>query len=102
MMRRKRGHDVLPFQFSADEILGAVELDPTVVIDLANSRHVTLGDGKSQMTAGVDVELEREAVGEMAEGQPETLAKDSGEPGSVFGQREASACKCQGLFLPLR
>jgi hypothetical protein len=27
VMRRERGHDVLPFQFSANEIFGAVELD---------------------------------------------------------------------------
>jgi hypothetical protein len=91
MMRRERGHDVLPFQFSADEVIGAVKLDPAVAIDLTNPRHMTLGDGKCEMTAGIHVGLERELVREMAEGRPETFAKDSGEPGSVFGQREASA-----------
>jgi len=91
VMDRERGHDVLPFQFSADEIFGAIELDPTVAIDLPNPRDMALGDGKRPMAVGIDVGLERKAVGQMAEGRPKTFAKDSGEPGSVLGQGEASA-----------
>jgi len=91
MMRGERGHDVLPFQFSADEILGAVELDRAVAVDLADERHTALGDGKSQMTAGIDVGIEREAVRKMAEGRPGPIAKDSGESGPVVGEGEASA-----------
>src|SRR4030043_1846966 len=62
VMRRERGHDVLPFQFSADEIFGAVELDTAVAIDLADERHMAPSDGKSQMTAGIGAGLEREDV----------------------------------------
>ena len=91
VMRGERGHDVLPFQFSADEVFGAVELDTTVTVDLADERHMALGDRKSQMTAGIDVGIEREAVREMAEGRPGPIAKDSGEPGPMVGESEASA-----------
>jgi hypothetical protein len=91
VMRGERGHDVLPFQFSADEILGAVELDTAVAVDLADERHTAPSDGKSQMTAGIDVGIEREAVRKMAEGRPGPIAEDSGEPGPVVGQGEASA-----------
>jgi len=91
VMRRERGHDVLPFQFSADEISGAVELDTAVAVDLADERHTALSDGKNQMTAGIDVGLEREAVRKMAEGRPGPIAKDSRELGPVLGQGKASA-----------
>ena len=91
MMRRERGHNVLPFQFSADEVLGTIKLDSTMAIDFANPRHMTLGDWKSQMTAGIDVGLEKEAVREMPEGRPSPLAKDSGEPGPMLNRSEASA-----------
>ena len=91
VMRGERGHDVLPFQFPADEVFCAVELDTAVTVDLAGERDATLGDGKNQVTAGIDVRIEREAVREMAEGRPGPIAKDSGEPGPVVGQGEASA-----------
>lgn len=91
MMRRERGHDILPFQFSADEVFGTIKLDSTLAIDFANPRHMTLGDGKSQMTADVDIGLEREAVWEMLEGRPGPLAEDSGEPGPMLNHRKASA-----------
>ena len=55
VMRGERGHDVLPFQFPADEVFGAVELDTAVTVDLADERDATLGDGKNQVTAGIDV-----------------------------------------------
>jgi len=91
VMRGERGRDVLPFQFSADEIFGAVELDAAVTVDLAGERHTALSDGKNQVTAGIDVGIERESVRERAEGRPDPIAKDSREPGPVVGEGEASA-----------
>jgi len=91
VMRGERSHDVLPFQFPADEVFGAVELDTAVAVNLADERHTALGDGKSQVPAGIDVGLEREAVRKMAESWPGPIAKDSGEPGPVLGQGKASA-----------
>ena len=91
VMRGERSHDVLSFQFSADKIFGTVELDRAVAVDLADERQMALGDGKSQMTAGIDVGLKREAVREMAEGRPGPIAQDSGKPGPVVGEGEASA-----------
>ena len=90
VMRGKRGHDVLPFQFPADEVFCAVELDTAVTVDLADERNAALGNRKNQVTAGIDVRIEREAVREMAEGRPGPIAKNAGEPGSVIGQGEAS------------
>ena len=91
VMRGERGHDVLLFQFSADEVFCAVELDRAVTVDLADERDATLGDWKNQVPAGIDVRIEREAVREMAEGRPGPIAKNSGEPGPMVGQGEASA-----------
>lgn len=90
VMRGERGDDVLPFQFPADEVFCAVELDTAVTVDLADKRDAALGNRKSQVTAGIDVMIEREAGREMAEGRPEPIAKNAGEPGSVIGQGEAS------------
>jgi len=90
MMRRERGHNILPFQFPADEVFGAVELDTAVTVDLTDERQTVLGDRKSQVTAGIDVMVEREVVREMAECWPEPIAKNAGEPRSVIGQGEAS------------
>ena len=91
VMRGERGHDVLPFQFPADEVFGPVELDTAVTVDLANPRDQTFCNRQGQMTPGVKVWIEREAVREMAEGRPGPIAKNSGEPGPVVGQGEASA-----------
>ena len=44
VMRGKRGHDVLPFQFPTDEVFGAVEFDATVGVHLADERNPALGD----------------------------------------------------------
>ena len=90
VVRRERGHDILPFQFPADEVFGAVELDATMGVHLADKRDAALGDGESQVTAGIDVMIEREAVREMLEGRPEPIAKNAGETGSMIGQGEAS------------
>jgi hypothetical protein len=91
VMGRERGHNVLPFQLSADEIGSAVELDRAVTVDLADERHSALGDGKSEATVGIHVGFEREAVREMAENRPGLVAEDSGKPGSMVGEVEASA-----------
>lgn len=91
VMCRERGHDVLAFQLPADEVCGSVELDAAVAVDLADERHAPLGDGKRQMAAGIKVGVEREVVRQMPEGRPEPVAEGSGEPGFVFGDREASA-----------
>ena len=66
MMRRECGHDVLTFQFAADEILGPVELDATMGIHFADERHPALGDRNRLVTTGIDIGIEREAVREMA------------------------------------
>jgi hypothetical protein len=91
VMRGERGHDVLSFQFAADEIFGAVELDPATAVDLADKRDAALGDGKNQVTVGIDIMIEREAVGEMAEGRPEPIAENPWEARAVVGEVEASA-----------
>jgi len=91
VMCRERSRDVLPFQFTADEIFCAVELDRAVAVDLPDERYESLGDGKGQTAAGIEVGFEREAVWEMLEGRPKPIAEDTGEPGPVVGKGEASA-----------
>jgi hypothetical protein len=91
VMGRERGHNVLPFQLSADEIGSAVELDRAVTVDLADERHSALGDGKSEATVAIHIGFEREAVRKMAENRPGLVAEDSGKPGSMIGEVEASA-----------
>ena len=90
VMRGERGHDVLPFQFAADEVFGVVELDAAVGIDLADKRDAAFSDGESQVTAGIDVMIKGEAVRKMAEGRPEPIAKHPGEAGPMLGQGETS------------
>jgi hypothetical protein len=91
MMRGERGHDILPFQLPADEVFGAVELDAAVTVDLTDERDPALGDGKGQMTSGIDVMIEREAFGQMAERRPEAISENAGEAGAVFGHGKAPA-----------
>src|SRR4030042_7205341 len=55
VMRGERGHDVLPFQFPAGEVVGAVELDTAVTVDFADERNGALGDGKSQGAGRTEV-----------------------------------------------
>jgi hypothetical protein len=90
VMRGDRGHNVLFFQFAPDEVFGAVELDAAVAVDLADKRNAALGNGESQVTAGIDVLIEREAVREMAEVCPKPTPKHPGEAGPMLGQSEAS------------
>jgi len=91
MMRGEHGHDVLPFQLSADEVFGAIELDTAVAVDLPDERDTAFDDGKGQMTSGIDVMIEREALGQMAERRPEAISENAGEPGAVFGHGKAPA-----------
>jgi len=91
VMNRERSHDILPFQLSPDEVFGAVELDPSVAVNLPDPRDMAVGDGERQMTAGIEIAVEGEVAREMAEARPETIAKDSGESSAVFGRSEASA-----------
>lgn len=62
-----------------------------MTVDFADERDLALSDGKGQATVGIHVELEGEAVREMAEVWPSPIAKDSGQPRSVSGRVEASA-----------
>jgi len=52
VMRGERRHDVLSFKFPEDEVFGAVELDTTVGIDLANPRDQAFGNRNGRMTPG--------------------------------------------------
>ena len=78
-MRGERRHDVLSFQFPADEVFGGVELDAAVAVDLTDERDTALGDGKGQMTSGIDVMIEREAFGQTAEHRPEAISENARE-----------------------
>jgi len=91
VMRGERRHDVLPFQFSADEVFGAVELDTTVSIDLANPKDQAFGNRKGRMTLGVEVRIESKAGGQMTESRPELISEDSGKTGSMVSHGETPA-----------
>lgn len=58
MMCRERGHDVLMFQFAADEVLDTIELDASLGIDFSNPGDMPPGDRQGQMTVRADVVLE--------------------------------------------
>jgi hypothetical protein len=77
MMRRECRHDVLALQLPADVKFGAIELDAAVAVDLADERHQALGDGQSQVTAGIEVGLEREAVRQVPECRSEPIRRSS-------------------------
>ena len=91
VMRGERSHDVLPFQFPADEVFGAIELDTTVGIDLANPRDQAFGNRKGQMTPGVEVRIESKAGWQMTEIRPEPISEDSGKTGSMVSHGETLA-----------
>ena len=71
VMRGERCHDILSFQFPADEVFGAVELDTTVGIDLANPSD--------------------QAFCKMTEIRPEPISEDSGKSGSIVSHGETPA-----------
>ena len=91
MMRRDRGHDVLVFQFAADKVLGAIELDASLGIDFSNPGDMPFGDRQGQMPVGADVMFETKLLGPMTEKRPEPISKDSGIAGSMLGQGESPA-----------
>jgi hypothetical protein len=91
MMRGERGHDVLPFQFSADEVFGAVELDTSLGVDFPNPGNLALGDGQGQVPMGTDVLFEAKLLGQMTEKRPELIPKGSWISGSMLGQGEGPA-----------
>jgi len=91
VMRGERCHDVLSFQFPADEVFGAVELDTTVGIDLANPSDQAFCNRKGRMTPGVEVRIESKAGGQMTEIRPEPISEDSGKTGSIVSHGETPA-----------
>jgi len=91
VVRRERRHDVLSFQFPADEVFGAVELDTTVGIDLANPRDQAFGKRKGRMTPGVKIWIDSKADGQMTESRPELISKDPGKSRSMVGHGETPA-----------
>ena len=58
MMRGQRGHDVLPFQLSADEVFGAIELDATIGIDLTDPGNQALGNRQRKAALTVEIGIE--------------------------------------------
>ena len=91
VVRRERRHDVLSFQFPADELFGAVELDTTVGIDLANPRDQAFCNRKGRMTPGVKVRIDSKADGQMTESRPKLISKDPGKSRSMVGHGETPA-----------
>jgi len=91
MMRRERSHDVLMFQFAADEVFGAIEFDSAMSVDLTNPGDVSFGDRQGQMPVGVDIFFETKLLGQMTEKRPEPIPKDSWISGSMLGQGERPA-----------
>jgi hypothetical protein len=91
MMRRECGHDVLTFQFAADEILGPVELDVSLGVDFTNPGDRPSGDRQGQMPVGADIFFETKLLGQMTEKRPEPIPKDSWISSSMLGQGERPA-----------
>ena len=90
MVRRECGHDVLSFQSTEDEILGAVEFDATVGIHLADERDAALGDRQIEVSPGIEMLIEIEGGWEMTKCGPEPVAELAGKAGAVIGCPEAS------------
>ena len=91
MMRGQRGHDILPFQLSADEVFGAVELDPAVGIDLANPANQALGNRQRQPALAVEIGIESKTGRQVTESRPEAVSEDAGKAGSVLVRAEGAA-----------
>lgn len=90
MVCRESGHDILPFQFPADGVFGAVELDTTVGINLANPRDQAFCNRKGQMTPGVEVRIESKGGREMTKCGPEAVSKNAREACPVVGRTKSS------------
>ena len=91
MMCGQRGHHILPFQLSADEVCGAVELDPAVGIDLANPGNQSLGNRQRQPALAVEIRIESKTGRQMTESRPEAVSEDAGKAGSVLVRAEGAA-----------
>ena len=90
-MCRESGRDVLVFQFTADEVLGAVELDVSMGVDFSNPGDMPSGDRQGQMPVGADIFFETKLLGQMTEKRPEPIPKDPWISGSMLGQGERPA-----------
>lgn len=89
VMSRERGHDVLPFQFSADEVFGPVELDAAMGVDFSYPRDQTLRQGQRQSAMDVEIGIESKSGGQMTERRPESIPENAGKAGAMLGQGEA-------------
>jgi hypothetical protein len=89
VMSRERGHDVLPFQFSADEVFGPVELDAAMGVDFSYPRDQTLRQGQRQSALGVEIGIESKSGGQMTERRPESIPENAGKASAMLGQGEA-------------
>lgn len=90
-MRRQRGHYILPFQFSADEIFVTIELDPAMGIDLANPGNQALSNRQRQPALALEIRVESKTGRKMAESRPESISEDTRKAGSVLVRAEAPA-----------
>jgi hypothetical protein len=91
MMRGQSGHDVLPFQFSADEVFGAVKLNASLRTDLADPGNQALRKRQRHPALAVEIGIESEAGRKMTEGRPESVPEDTRKAGFMLGHREAAA-----------
>jgi len=91
MMRGQSGHDVLPFQFSADEVFGAVKLNASLRTDLADPGNQALRKRQRHPALAVEIGIESEAGRKMTESRPESVPEDTRKAGFMFGHREAAA-----------
>jgi len=91
MMRGQRGHDILPFQPSADKVLGAVELDAAVGIDLADPGNQAFGDRQRQPAFAVEIGIESKIGWQVTESRLESVSEGAREASSVLVRSEAPA-----------
>ena len=83
--------NVLMFKLPADEVFGAVELDAATSSDLADPGDQASDNGQGRLALAVEVTIEREAFGQVAEGWLEPVPEHAREAGSVFVRGEAPA-----------
>jgi len=81
VMRGERRHDVLPFQFPADEVFGAVKLDAAMGPDLANSGDQAACNGQKQPALAVEIGIESEVCRQVTESRLESIPEN--RPGSA-------------------
>src|SRR4030042_3975414 len=91
MVRGQRGHDVLPFQLSADEVFGAIKFDATIGTDLADPGNQALGNRQRQPALAVEIGIESKTGRHVTESRPEAVSEDAGKAGSVLVRAEGVA-----------